>query len=455
VSEVSPPSEEPLVPDRLVLRAEYDALREDLRYTGARIDAARSFGVAAVGAVLTLAIQQQLAVIALAAMAITYCFTLIDLVNAHRYGRFAQRAKRVELALDAYEEYERRPSDRRKRDLLADLLLQLGKRPYQAELNEPGRRELAFVHPRPVFKFLYPLLLVGSAALAVVIEARSGSAEELWAVTVAALALLVLFIPRFLDPTWPPIAWWLGRGRGRARRIAWWAIPVAALALIALGLSWVLPALHGVPDQGAGSVAIGLAPRVRAVRADLRLAPDCSDARGTLTVSWHGHADRLTLNLPANLTSAAGGAHSVSLHPEGDSVTVPLQVHPGEEVTGRCTLALPSLVGSGQAEAGLTRLRLPARFGGFGLEGLGAATTAQVGPCTAAAAGRPASTCSGLVHLVQSGSSDERLRHLALGAVALLAAALLLCGLALAYKLKPVSRSTPPDRSGGPVRGSS
>jgi hypothetical protein len=437
MSEVSAPSEEPLVPDRLALGAEYDALREDLRYTGARIDAARSFGVAAVGAVLTLAIQQQLAVIALAAMAITYCFTLIDLVNAHRYGRFAQRAKRVELALDAYEEYERRPADGRKRDLLADLLLLLGKRPYQAELNEPGRRELAFVHPRPVFKFLYPLLLVGSSALAVVIEARSGSAEELWAVTVAALGLLVLFIPRFFDPTWPPVAWWLGKGRGRARRIVWWAIPVAALGLIALGLAWVLPALHGVPDQNPGRVEIGLVPRVRAVRADLRLAPDCSDARGALTVTWRGLADHLTLTLPANLTSAVG-AHSLSLHPDGSTVTIPLQVHPGEEVAGRCTLALPALVAGGQAVTGLTRLRLPSSFGGFGLEGLGAATTSQLGPCTAAAGGRPASNCAGLVHLVEEGSSDERLRDLALGAAALLAAALLLCGLALAYKLKPV-----------------
>jgi hypothetical protein len=427
-------SEEPLVPDHEALRMEYDALREDLRYTGARVDGVRSFGVAAVGAVLTLAIQQHLAVIALAAMVITYCFTLIDLVNAHRYGRFAQRAKRVERALDAYVEHERLGAEPIARDQVAKELLRLGKRPYQAELNESGRSELAFVHPRPVFKFLYPALLFGSAALAVVIEARNGSAQDLAIVTTVALGLLALTLPRFADPTWKPVAWWRGKGRGRGRWIAWRVVPVGIAALLGLGLFAGLPALGTPPVQDPGTISVGLAPSARDLSARLDLAPTCSASTATLELTWHGSADNLIVGLPSNFTTAGGG-RSVSIDPGGSSAKIALRAEPGEELAGRCTLALPGLVGSGQAEAGLTRLRLPRSFGGFELGGRGPAPTARVGPCAAAAVGAPASTCAGLLHLVEAGSSDQRVEDLALGGAAVLAALILFAAYMLAYLL--------------------
>src|SRR4051794_902288 len=97
-----------LAPSRTDLEAEYAASREHLRHLDGRVDAARTFGVGAVGAVLPLAIQQPLAVVALGGAALAHCFALLDLPTSFQSATFASRARKIELALDAYAEHARR-----------------------------------------------------------------------------------------------------------------------------------------------------------------------------------------------------------------------------------------------------------------------------------------------------------------------------------------------------------
>jgi hypothetical protein len=404
--------EEPRVPSERALLDEYNALGEDLRHTGGRVDAARSFGVVTVGAVLTLAIQQQLAVLALAAEILTYCFTLIDLVNSHGYASFAQRARRIELALDDYQEAERNPGDASVLAKLQRRLGGLGRRPYQAVLNEPGRSALVYTQPRPVFRYLYPLLFVGSAILAVLIQVRNGSGAELVAVVAGALIPLALFLPRFADPKWAAIEWWREKDGTRLRKFAWFAIPLLVAALLILAVSWALPAFRIPPDQASQALSIGAMPPVGSLRARLDISPSCSSARGILNLSWRGRTHQLQIRLPENLESA-DGQRSLVLHPRASSQMIPLIARPAEELAGRCTLALPALVGSGETSAGLTRLRLPRRFAGFELTGAHSGASGHLGPCGTAVGSVPVSTCAGQLHIVEAGSSDERLRSIA------------------------------------------
>lgn len=436
--------EESQVPTEEALLNEYNALGEDLRHTGGRADAARSFGVVTVGAVLTLAIQQHLAVLALAAEILVYCFTLIDLVNSHGYASFAQRARRIEMALDDYQEVERNPEDPKIRDRLQRRLSGLGRRPYQAVLNEPGRSALAYTQPRPVFRYLYPLLFVGSAILAVVIQARNGTGAEIAAVVAGALVPLALFLPRFADPKWPAIEWWREREAGRARKFFWFATPLLIAMLLILAVIWGLPALRNPPDQAPQTLTVGAMPSVDSLRAQIELTPSCSSSRGTLSLTWRGRLHQLQIRLPENFESS-DGRRILVLYPSASSEVVHLIAEPAEELAGRCTLALPALVGSGEASTGLTRLRLPRRFGSFELIGAQGGASAHLGPCSAAIGSVPVSTCAGLLHIVEDRSSDERLRDLARAGCAVVLSLALLFAFVLtsvvAGRRKAVKRS--------------
>lgn len=234
----APAGDPSLVPSQEALEREYADLREDLRHVGTRIDAARTFGVGAVGAILTLAIQQQLAVVALGGAGLAHCFALIDLTNSFRYSNLAGRARRVELALDAYIEYERSADDQA-RIMLEDSLDDLGKRPFQLDLNEPGRHQMAFAHPKAVFKVLYPTLLLAAGLLSIFLQVRSGTRLEAGGVTFLAVSIWGYCLPKYLDPTRPPLCWTRPSDTRWVRRIAALAAPlliaIAAGAAIARG----------------------------------------------------------------------------------------------------------------------------------------------------------------------------------------------------------------------------
>lgn len=419
------------VPDHLVpaeadLRTEYAELREDVRHAGGRVDTARSFGVAAVGALLTLAVQQRQGVIALAGVVLAYLFALVDLVNGFRYEQRSRRAREVELAIDAYEEFHRRGGDERSTARLETALGKLDKRPFQTELNEPGRHAMAFAHPRPVFAYLYPSLICASALLAIWLQARNGPLGETIAVAVAALLLCALCLPRFLDPTRFPIAR-RGAGADLLAGIPVSAFVIASIVFIALALFIALPAL-GTPDrQGPGSIEVGLVPRARDVAVRLALAPTCGTGPAHLEVSWRGRVRELTVRLPENF-EIPGGRHTVTIDHPTSSTAVALKAHSAATEAGRCTLALPGLVDSGQASRGVTRMRLAAADQ-MALEGAPSIALARLGPCTSAPA-EPVTDCSGLLRLSQSGSSGQRLWRIAGGMVSLLfalAAGLYIC----------------------------
>ncbi len=428
-----PPEDNPLVPSRDDLRDQYRALGEDLRHSGGRVDAARSFGVITIGAVLSLAIQQHLAVLALAAELLAYCFALVDLVNSHTYATFAQRARRIELALDAYEEAERYPDDLVLSEDLAQRLDGLGRRPYRAILNEPGRNALAFTPPKPVFHYLYPLLLIGSAVLAVLIQWRSGSAAQVAEVIVVALVPLALFARGFLDPKWAPIEWWRESGAGPIRRATGPVLLLLCAVLLVIAALTAVPALSGVPRQSSGVLRVASVPS-RALDARIAISPRCAGAPGVLRLSWPGSISTLQVALPGNFESR-DGRHVLTFHPRGSAVALAVQADGSAVHAGRCTLALPTLVGRGGASLGETRLRLPRESDGFRLEGTASALVGTLGPCASGKGGVPIADCAGVLHLTEPGEADRRLIDLALSAAAVaialvLVAAYLFVGLA-------------------------
>jgi hypothetical protein len=407
----------PHVPSEADLREEYRHLREDLQHASGRADAARTFGVAAIGAILTLSIQQRLGVVALAGAVFTYLFALVDLVNAFRYELRAQRARRIELALDAYEEVARHDRDEASTALLEGELLDLGKRPFQTELNEPGRHAMAFAHPRPVFKYLYPGLLLGSALLAVWLQVRNGSAAETAGTGFAAATLLAVCLPRFLDPTKYQIARWRTGRASVSQRAASYGLPLLAAVLLAFALLAAIPAIKAPPSQVPGRLSVGLAPGA-AAHVELILAPSCARGQGRLVVSWRGSARDLAVRLPQNVESLEG-RRTLSQHLAASPISIPIATLPSSQAAGRCTFAVPALVGSGMASYAVARIRLPANEGGLEVSGLPASFSARLGPCATIGSRDPAADCSGVLHLADADSDRERLWRVALAALAL------------------------------------
>ncbi len=421
---MSVPSEEPLVPDEQALDAEYGALRKDMRDLGARVDTARTFGIAAVGAVLTLAIQQHLAVIAIGSLGLAHCFALLDLTNAHRYSLIARRARRVERAIDAYEEYRRRCDPQSLEDL-RNRLDSLDKRPFQQMLNEPGAHQMHFTYPRAVFQLLYPALIVTAGVLAIGLQAKRGPDWTIALVVGGVAALWLLCAPPYLDPTKPPLRWWRhGAATSVGARAARTAVAVFAVVAVAIATLLAWGALRNPPLQRPGSLFVQTVPAVRDVAVTLDVLPSCSFPRARLLISWVGRARALSIGLPANLRLADGPrVQNVTVSVYGSSASIDLLGTASRANTGRCTLALPGLVGGGEAQSARTELQDDPRRA-FGVHaGVGYLSTGSpVTSCATAAASAPPLTCAVVLHLAESGSASERAVHLIVAALLLLTA---------------------------------
>jgi hypothetical protein len=418
--------EEPLVPSRAALQHEYAGLRTDLRDLGARVDTVRTFAIAAVGAVLTLAIQQHLSVIAIGGMALAHCFALLDLTGASRYQVFAGRARQVELALDAYEDLERLEDDDAT-ERLRDRLDGLDKRPLQVMLNEPGRHAMHFTYPRAVFRILYPALIAAGGVLAIGLQLKDGRAWTIAIVAGAVVAFWVVCAPRYLDPTKPPLFLWRRPGpswrASRASGVVVLTFDVLALA-IATFLVW--GALRNPPSQPSGSLAVQAVPSVRALSVVLNVSPSCSSIRASLLVHWKGRASRLALALPANLRFADGdGNRRVIAAVHGASAMLQLAGNPSPTHGGRCTFALPSLVGAGQAQAGRINLESPTSGELDYASGLGYTEAGVIAVCTTATSPSPPLTCGMLLHVTEPGSGSERVLLTVIAALMVLFAVLL------------------------------
>ncbi|MHB8235000.1 MAG: hypothetical protein ACYDHT_10145 [Solirubrobacteraceae bacterium] len=427
--------EEPLVPSRTQLQEEYAGLREDLGQMGGRVDASRTFGVVAVGAALALAVQQHLALVAIGGAALAHCFALLDLTNSHRLAVFAGRARRVELALEGYDEHERL-KDSEAHEQLQTRLDALGKRPWQLVLNEPGRHEMHFTYPRAVFRLLYPAMVGAGGILAIVLQCKKGSEWSTGAVCAVVLALWAYSLPAYLDPSRPPLRWWDGvRGGdrvGRLRAAALFATATAAL-VVAVVLLW--PVFRHPPRQHPGLLAVSLTPAVRDVSVRLALKPACSPTRATVQVHWTGAGEGLlTVRLPRNLRPAGrSDERVVTVATRGDSALLALRASPSAGRAGRCTFALPVIVGSGQAASGQVSVSLSADVRLEGQQASGyLAPPGALGECEALRGGAAARTCAGVLQLEAHNSASTRLTRLALAAALILFTVLLICGRLLA-----------------------
>lgn len=424
---MTPAQSDEFTPSREQLAEEYAALRQDIQHIAGRVDTIRTFGVGAVGAVLILAIQQGLAVIALGGAALAQCFALIDLTGAYRYTTFAGRARRIELALDAYDDHERAGDDH-SHALVLNRIDNLEKRPFQLELNEPGTHEMAFIYPRAVFRILYPALIAAGGVLAIGLQWREGPGLAVAGVVALVLTLWCLCVPSYLDPTKPPLLWWFGRRRLRSVWMGWTAAVVDVLLLAgAVALLW--PAVQSPPAQRPGILSIATSPAVRSVEARFDVRPSCSSVRAKLVIQAEGPARTAVVRLPANLRPRhLPASATITVAVTNGSARLSIDGMPSEERGGRCTFAIPALVGTGAVDRAvvMTHMTPSTQFSTEDAVGYSRAP-AQVATCTAFATGAPTLTCSALLRLEDADSDRKRLAQFGLSA-ALVLAALLVAG---------------------------
>jgi hypothetical protein len=414
----SPATSKPFTPSRATLEEEYRGLREHLQQIGSRVDAVRTFGVGAVGAALILAVQQRLAVVALGGAALAHCFALVDLTNAYRYATFAKRARLVELALDAYYAFEREGDDAAEENVLSRLD-GLDKRPFQLELYEPGRNEMAFMYPRAVFRVLYPALFSAGVVLAIVLQVLEGPAVAVAAVAAAAVVLSALCVPSYLDPSKAPLQWWKQARVGLStRRYGGKVTVVVAAALIAVALGVLWPLVQQTPEQAPGTLSVTANPAVQNIAVTLSAKPRCSRFAASLVIRGVGSARTVTVRLPRQLRMTSQPSRSlVTARVRGSTSRFELQATPSKSMAGRCTFAIPALLATGQAQRADVDVQAPDAVRVADPASSDLQLVPQQIACSATAAVRPAVTCAGVISLDPPFGSSARAWRVAIAAL--------------------------------------
>ncbi|HEY5198887.1 MAG TPA: hypothetical protein VIJ51_17850 [Solirubrobacteraceae bacterium] len=173
-----------------LVEAEYLATTAYVERISRTIQNGRTFGLTAVGGVVTLAIQQEAATIALLAVPLTFMFALVDGYQSFQYQNAAARLRAIELIRQSRISMtlrgDRPPEQSERR--LRSRINQLNAGPYQEELRGFGREELSYL-PRPIFRHLYPAVATGAAVVACAVQLAHGFDARFLRVLVAAFVL--------------------------------------------------------------------------------------------------------------------------------------------------------------------------------------------------------------------------------------------------------------------------
>jgi hypothetical protein len=287
---------------------EYSELQERLRHLDTRVDTARTFGVGVSGAVLTLSVQQSTPLIALGGAALAHGFALIDAYNSFQYRTGADRARRLEEVFDARDRLRRltvttpSPSQLTRQkaasQALRKALGRLGKRPYQREVNAPGRREMAYLHPTAVFQRLYPGLVIAGVVLAIVLRLRNDGSSPL-ATVIFGTALLAVTLPSYI-----PLER-LAFVPNRVQSLASGRSTVISIVFIAaVGITvWMYWTTLWVPRAAhVGTVKFTPPRGATHFRVSFDAAGACSTHTAAISVRWNGGSGSIRMTVPSGWT---------------------------------------------------------------------------------------------------------------------------------------------------------
>lgn len=157
---------EPSIALELIHR-DYEATRGFLESANASVDRTRTFGLALIAALFGVAITSQSWPIGAVATIAVLVVAIVDAFYSWQYSIALRHARRVERIYEAM--YGRltnaRPRGRYEHDL--EVRLRAFRPGVFAELRQFRIRELRFSEPKPIFRFLYPVLVIAGIAVSV------------------------------------------------------------------------------------------------------------------------------------------------------------------------------------------------------------------------------------------------------------------------------------------------